>query len=172
MKFWTRSAAASAAVFFVLVTGCVGQRNAHSAALVRNLDASQYFSLQDLSGKSVVLADLLKEKKAVLVNFFATWCPPCREEIPDLIRLQEKYSNQSFTVLGVNVGESQKKVSLFAEKMGMNFPIALDSENSVSRAYGIVGIPASLLISSSGKILGEYHAATEELFQDVEQALS
>lgn len=129
------------------------------------------FTLKDLKGQDVSLESALKKNKAVLINFFATWCPPCREEIPDLIKLQEKYGSKSFTILGINIGESQKKVSGFVGKMGINYPVLLDENKSVAHDYGIVGIPTSFLVSADGEIVGEYHAATPELFEDVEKAV-
>ena len=134
-------------------------------------EASTSFTLKDLKGQEVSLDSTLQQNKAVLLNFFATWCPPCREEIPDLIRLQEQYRDRGFTILGVDIGESQKKVSGFVEKMGINYPVVLDEKSSVARDYHVVGIPTSFLVGADGKILGEYHAATPELFEDVEKAV-
>jgi thiol-disulfide isomerase/thioredoxin len=149
------------------LAAAVSPREASAASLSQN----QYFTLKDLNGKETKLDALLQGKKAVLVNFWATWCPPCREEIPDLIRLQEKYKDRGFTVIGVDVGESVRKVSKFAEQNGMNYPLVLDKARSVTETYKIVGIPTSLLIASDGTILGEYHSAEAPLFEAVEKAL-
>ena len=113
----------------------------------------------------------MKQNKAVLLNFWATWCPPCREEIPGLIKLQEAYRNKSFTILGVDVGESQKKAAGFVEKTSINYPVVLDSDMKVAEAYSVFGIPTTFLLSSEGKILGEYHGFTSRLVADVEKAL-
>ena len=129
------------------------------------------FTLKNLNGESVSLSGLLKTHKAVLLNFWATWCPPCREEIPGLIDIQKKNSGDSFTIVGVDVGESALKVSNFAQKAGINYPILLDSEQAVGQMYRVVGIPTSYLIASDGKILGEYHAYSPELVTDVENAV-
>jgi thiol-disulfide isomerase/thioredoxin len=138
----------------------------------RELTAAQRFTLNAASdGKPVSLDALLAGHKAVLVNFWATWCPPCREEIPDLIRLQKQYGDKGFTIVGVDVGESAKRVSAFGAKMGMNYPLLLDPENAAAESYKVVGIPTSLLIDKNGKVLEEYHAATPKLFSDVEKAL-
>jgi thiol-disulfide isomerase/thioredoxin len=168
---WRMTSILSLSVFLFIV-GCVGQGSRHvSAKVIGELKESQKFTLTDLNGQSVSLDQLLKEKKAVLINFWATWCPPCREEIPDLIKLQEKYKDSAFTILGVDVGESQKKVSGFAEKEGINYPIVLDSDMKVSESFSVYGIPTSYLVSSGGKILGEYHAFTSQLAADVDEAL-
>ncbi len=157
----------SALLFLV---GCMGPRQENVSA-ASPLSRTQRFHLNNLSGGAVSLDSLLKQNKAVLLNFWASWCPPCREEIPDLIKLQDKYKNSSFTVLGVDEGESAKKVANFIAKMKINYPVVLDAEGEVASEYGVVGIPTSFLISSDGKILREYHSASPELFRDVENAL-
>ena len=137
----------------------------------RRLGPDQHFVLKNLKGEEVKFDDVLQAHKAVLLNFWATWCPPCREEIPDLVELQAKHQNDSFTVLGVDVGESGSKVGAFAEKMKMNYPLLLDSEMQVAESYKVVGIPTSLLVTPEGTILGEYHGYTRRLVSDVEKAL-
>ena len=155
----------------LFVAGCVGEGPRESHADMGNLKDGQLFTLKSSTGGEGSLSDELRQNKAVLLNFWATWCPPCREEIPGLISIQEKFGGQSFTILGVDVGESEKKVSSFAKKMNINYPLLLDTSQSVSESYGVVGIPTSILISSDGKILGEYHAYTQKLVSDIEKAL-
>jgi len=170
MKFFSKL---KQAVFFlmflfftgVLTTGCMAGGSGSGDA------AAPLFTLKDTQDRTVSLGDMLKQNKAVLINFWATWCPPCREEIPELIRLQSEYGKRGFTVLGVDVGESPTKVSSFINKMGINYPVALDRDQKVAAEYGLVGIPTSYLVSSEGKIIGEYHAATPELFNDVKNAV-
>ena len=168
MTFSRRMASALLFGLLIFIVGCMGPGSRSDAA---ELDEDQKFTLPDLSGNPVSLEALLKQNKAVLVNFWATWCPPCREEIPNLIKLHEQYKDKSFTVLGVEVGESVNKVSGFAKKNGIRYPIVLDQDQSVAEKYKIVGIPTTLLIGPGGKILGEYHAYTPELVSDVEKAL-
>ena len=106
-------------IFFM--AGCVGENSNKTYAQDR-LDDSQLFELSDLNGQKILLSDVFKKNKAVLLNFWATWCPPCREEIPGLIALQKQQGGDNFTILGVDVGESNKKVSSFVEKIGINYP--------------------------------------------------
>lgn len=134
------------------------------------LTEAQFFSLKDLQGNDVNLKDILKEHKVVLLNFWATWCPFCREEIPDLIKLQNKYKKDGFTVIGIDSGESQVKVSSFVKKSGINYPVLLDADKNVTRKYKVMGIPTSILIDQTGKNLGEYHI-TPELFAEIEKEL-
>ena len=155
----------------LLSVGCGGATATYSEQSGDKLAPEQMFTLKDLSGKDVSLKEELAKNKAVLINFWATWCPPCREEIPDLVRLHEQYQGQSFEVLGVNLGESNKKASSFAQKMSINYPVLLDSDEEAATDYGIVGIPTSLLVKSDGTIVGEYHSASKKLFTDVENSL-
>ncbi len=150
----------------LFIFGCAGsgEKNAIAAQM-------QDFTLKDLDNKEVSLSSLLKTHKAVLVNFWATWCPPCREEIPGLIELQKAKGGDAFTILGVDVGESEQKVSKFVKKLGINYPVLLDRDQSVSEKNGIVGIPTSFLVASDGTILGTYHAYTPKLVADVEKAI-
>ena len=164
------SAICLSAVLFI--AGCTGPSSNESYAQMGRMNDTPLFTLKDLEGEDVSLEKELKSHKAVLVNFWATWCPPCREEVPGLIALQEKYGKQSFTVLGVDVGESDKKVSSFARKMGINYPLLLDRTQAVAESYDIMGIPTSFLVNSEGKILGTYHAYTQKLVNDIEKALN
>lgn len=156
--------------FIFIVAGCVG-RGSNEAMALGQITPNQYFTLDDTEGQSVSLDETLKNNKAVLLNFWATWCPPCQEEIPGLISLQSKHKDKGFTVLGVDVGESAQKVSNFMKKVGINYPVLLDKDMKVSEAYRVVGIPTSFLIDSNGKILGVYHSYSESLIRDVEKAL-
>lgn len=160
------------ALTILMATGCMSAPQSVNSSPVRESGSAPAFTLQDPQGNTVSLENALKANKAVLLNFWATWCPPCREEIPDLIKLQNDYGAKGFTVIGVDVGESPSKVSAFINQMGINYPIALDRDQEVAAQYGIVGIPTSYLVSSDGTIIGEYHAATPELFTDVKKAVA
>ena len=179
MKFLFKLKQTALVLTVLAAAGCLpaGQAGMSSPESVdsssaRDSGSAPSFTLQDPQGKTVSLEEMLKSHKAVLLNFWATWCPPCREEIPDLIRLQNEYGAKGFTVIGVDVGESPAKVSTFMSKMGINYPIALDRDQQVAAQYGIVGIPTSYLVASDGRIIGEYHAATSKLFADVKKAIA
>ncbi len=114
------------------------------------------FSLTDLQGKEVSLGDF--KGKVVFLNFWATWCPPCRREIPAFIELVEKYKDDGFIVLGVAVDPREfqgvDKVKPFAEQMGINYPVLYDSKG-VSQLYGgIRSIPTTFVINREGKVVG------------------
>jgi peroxiredoxin len=111
------------------------------------------FELMDVrTGKAVRLSDY--RGKAVLLNFWATWCPPCKEEIPWFIDLQKQYASQGLVVLGVALDDSgQKEIASFAEQMSMNYPVLLGND-AVSNQYGNVdALPTTFYIGRDGKIV-------------------
>lgn len=111
------------------------------------------FSLPELSGKNRRLSDF--KGNVMVLNFFATWCGPCREEMPSLEQLFQAYKNKDFVVLGVS-GDVQGKevVEPFVEEFQVTFPVVLDTENVVSRQYAVRGIPTVYLLDRQGKIAG------------------
>lgn len=148
------------------VAGLPGSMNGQT------LNEAQKFTLKTPEGGMLSLAQALSQNKSVLVNFWATWCSYCVEEMPDLVQLQEKYAKQGFTVIAVNAGESGKQAAAFVKKHRLNFPVALDEDMAVSQAYGLVGIPTTFLITSDGKIAGQYNGFTAQLVSDVEKSLA
>lgn len=155
----------------ILMSGCSSEFSPRSMFGEGKLDDGQRFSLKDLNGENVSLNALLSKNKAVLVNFWATWCPFCVEEIPDLIKLKAKYKNSPFEIVGVNVGETSEAAGAYANRLKINYTVLLDTENGVAESYHVVGIPTTFLISAEGKIVGEYHAYTPQLESDVEKIL-
>jgi len=114
---------------------------------------------KDLDGKDISLGDY--NGKVVLVNFWATWCDPCREEIPWLINMQQKYAAKGFTVLGIAMDEEGKKVvqpyvstehfDVNSQKLTMNYPIVIGNDDIAEKFGGLLGYPTSVLISRDGK---------------------
>ena len=113
------------------------------------------FDLVDRSGNRVALADLQGE--VVMVNFWATWCGPCREEMPHLEALYQRYSDLGFTLLGVNVEEDSSGADEFLEETPVTFPILFDPENAVSQLYDVVAMPSTVLIDRSGNMRFIHH---------------
>ncbi|MCX5777253.1 MAG: TlpA disulfide reductase family protein [Candidatus Firestonebacteria bacterium] len=122
------------------------------------------FTLKDLDGKDVSLKDF-KDKKAVLLVFWATWCIYCVEEISDLIKLTEQYKGKELVIFGVNLEETTKKVAPFAKKNKINYSILFDEKGTVARAYEVQGLPANVLIDKKGNIIysGSYSEELEKL---------
>jgi peroxiredoxin len=109
------------------------------------------FSLPDLSGKQIPLKQL--RGKLVFLNFFATWCGPCREEMPGMERLHRAHQDKGLVVLAVNLQEGAKTIRPFVQSLKLSFPTVMDTEGAVSREYGVRALPVSFLIGRDGKIL-------------------
>ena len=108
------------------------------------------FTLESLDGERISLSDL--KGSVVLVNFWATWCPPCQAEIPDFEEAYRQREGDGFVVLGVNVEEPASEVLPFASDMGITYPVVLDRDGTVRRAYRALGLPTSLLVDRDGMI--------------------
>ncbi len=120
----------------------------------RNPHAVPDFVAADLDGRPVSTARL--RGKAVIVNFWATWCPPCREEIPDFIKLQQKYRDR-LVIVGVSVDEKPaEEVKRFAAALGMNYPVVMASPELRSKFPGIYGLPTSFIVDPEGRIVQKH----------------
>jgi cytochrome c biogenesis protein CcmG, thiol:disulfide interchange protein DsbE len=110
------------------------------------------FSFVLANDQGTALADLTG--KPVVINFWATWCGPCRQEMPDLVALHEE--NPDLIVLAVNLQEELERVRPFAEEFAMTMPVILDTDGKVGRAYGVRGLPATIFINSERKIASRW----------------
>ncbi|RME83553.1 MAG: hypothetical protein D6775_07795 [Caldilineae bacterium] len=117
---------------------------------VRVGDRAADIELPDLQGRVLRLSDM--RGKAVLVNFWATWCLPCRDEMPLLQATYEKHNSQGLEILGVNVGEDRDTVQKFVAEFGLTFPVVLDRDQKVARRYRVYGIPQTFFITREGVI--------------------
>jgi len=106
------------------------------------------FVLPDVNGKQVRLSDL--RGQVVLINLWATWCPPCRVEMPDLAAVYNAHKAEEFVILGVNDQERKETVTEFLARQSLPYPILLDPDSRVARAYGVSFLPASFLIDRRG----------------------
>jgi len=109
----------------------------------------------------VVTGDAVNSKlfsgKTLLVTFFATWCPPCMQEVPDLIRLHEKYRANGFSVVALSVDEGgPKAVRKLVEKRSINYPVLMADRSTARDFGGVVGIPTSFLVNSQGTVVKKY----------------
>jgi peroxiredoxin len=109
------------------------------------------FVLKDLKGNAVTLSSF-KGKKTVMLVFFATWCPNCSEEIPELKKLQETFKGKDFEILAVDVSESEKVVSSFVEKKEIGYTVVLDTEGKVAKEYNVYGIPTNVIVDKEGGV--------------------
>ena len=122
------------------------------------------FTLTDLDGNSVRLADF--RGQAVFLNFWATWCPPCRAEMPDIEALHRKYRDRGVVVLGVDLRESESTVRTYLERGGYTWTFLIDTTGRVASAYRVSAIPTSFFIDREGVIravvIGGMTASTME----------
>ena len=128
---------------------------------IPSLGPAPTVSFQNLSGQTVDLSQY--RGKVVLVNFWATWCEPCRAEIPELIQFQQKYGNKGFTVLGVAMDQEGKSVvapfvakpqfQVGGQDVAMDYPIVLGNDKLATKFGGIIGLPTSYVISKNGQVV-------------------
>jgi peroxiredoxin len=108
------------------------------------------FETTDLNGRPVALADY--RGKIVLLNFWATWCEPCKKEMPEIEAAYEKLNDQGFVVLAVNFGESPDPAATFTHHGRLTFPVLLDRKVKIAARYGVVNLPVSFFIDADGII--------------------
>lgn len=141
----------------------------------KNRAADLSFTLKDMNGRDVRMSDY--KGKVILLNFWATWCGPCKYEIPEFVDLYAKYKDQGFVVLGVSTDDPPDKLRAFAQQYKMNYPVLLGRDRSdlVDDAYGPMwGIPVSFLITRSATICRRHMglAKKEDLEKQIKALLS
>ncbi|MBC7236555.1 MAG: redoxin domain-containing protein [Chloroflexi bacterium] len=108
------------------------------------------FALQTVTGETIALSDL--RGKVVMLNFWASWCGPCQIEIPHMIKLYDEFHAQGFEILAVNLREDPARVSSFVQRLGMDFPVVLDTDGRVGAAFFVRAIPTSFFLDKEGTI--------------------
>ncbi|MRR53695.1 MAG: TlpA family protein disulfide reductase [Deltaproteobacteria bacterium] len=132
--------------FFTLVVACSTESSAPRPGSV-----APDFSVKDATGKTVQLSDL--RGNVVLLNFWATWCPPCKEEVPALSRLNARMAGTAFRMVTISIDEGgSNAVESFFQVSGYRLPTLLDPAGTVGRLYGITGIPETFIIDAQGVI--------------------
>lgn len=112
--------------------------------------AAPAFTLRGEDGKTYRLADY--RGKVVVLNFWATWCPPCRYEMPSMERAYKKVQDEGIVLLAINVGESEDEIFEFTGRYPVTFPLLLDSDGAVIRRYGVIGLPTTFVIDPRGRV--------------------
>lgn len=108
------------------------------------------FTLKSTSGKNVRLAE--QRGDVVMINFWATWCGPCRQEMPLLEKLNQKYKDLGFVLLGINVESDTTQMAKYLKDVPVTFPILSDGANSVAKLYGVDGMPSTVIIDRNGVV--------------------
>lgn len=121
------------------------------------LDSTELYGLEDLD-------------KPIVINFWASWCGPCREEAPDLVSLYDEYKDEiDIYAVNMTTTDSLKEVKLFVDHYGFTFPVLLDQEGEVSKAYQVIGIPTTFFIDKHGNIV--HKIAGFATYQDLEAGI-
>jgi thiol-disulfide isomerase/thioredoxin len=167
-----RAAGAFVAALLVLVPVSVGR--ADEARFVPWKDAkTPPLSLRDLAGRTHTLADY--RGRVVLVNFWATWCEPCREEMPSMQRLRERLATRPFAILAVNYGEAATRAADFVERSALDLTVLLDPGQAAARAWRVRILPASVLVGADGRarysVIGEIDWMSRGAIAAVERLL-
>jgi peroxiredoxin len=144
-------------VFVMLVTspGTVGADPFRTLDLIRPSRAkvAPEFTVSGLNGERITLREL--KGRVVFLNFWATWCPPCKEEMPSMERLHRRYKARGFTILAVSIDSGgEGTVRDFVKAHGLTFPIGLDPKLEVANLYGVRALPSTVLIDRSGTTTG------------------
>jgi peroxiredoxin len=146
---------------------------ARTAAVASKGHDAPDFVLSDLQGRSVKLSDL--RGKAVVLNFWATWCPPCKEEIPWFVELQKRYGAEGLQVVGVSMDDGdQKDVEKFAAENSINYPVLLGKDKVADQYGGIDYLPTTFYIDRNGVVMDRVFGqpGRDEIEQSVKRAIA
>lgn len=148
---WLLAAAAIVAALLILVPlfGSQSARTTGPSGLAGQ--TAPVFALQNDRGEPVSLAKY--RGQVVVMNLWASWCPPCRAEMPDLQHLYQSYKTRNVIVLGVDQGESAPRVASFAQSLGIHYPILLDQQQQYGRVYAALGLPTTVVVSAQGTVV-------------------
>lgn len=158
-----------ALVSMLVMVSCAAKNNDNSNSSANNKSSVTTYDLEEgMNMPNIVVRtnkgnefDLSKEEKPVLINFWATWCPPCRAEMPGLQKLYDKYSDKIDFIM-VNVGESEEEVTKFINENEYTFPIGFDSEGKYATAFKITGIPTTFILDKNKTIKNYLIGARDE----------
>jgi peroxiredoxin len=144
----------------LLITSCGSNPNSPAAAVG---NPAPEFQLPDLDGQAISLNDL--KGKPVLLNFWASWCGPCRSEMPYMQEIHEEWSGDGLVLLTINIGEGLPQVQEFLQKRNLSLPVLLDTQNNVAEQYGVQYLPTTFFIDKDGiiqeKIVGAFKNKTQ-----------
>lgn len=141
--------------FFVLLVcfplGVLAQQPGQGLTPIKGMPAAPDFELTDLDGNTHRLSDY--RGRVVIVNFWATWCPPCRAEMPSMQRAWEQLRKQKVQMLGVDVGEDEDTVFRFLADYPVEFPLLMDADSGVVEQWAVRGLPSTYILDGQGRIV-------------------
>jgi len=124
------------------------------------------FTVKDIDGRKLTLSDY--KGKVVLLNFWATWCAPCRTEIPHFVEMQNRFGLNGFQVIGISMDDDAKPVREFAQQFGLNYPVAVGDDKLAESYGGVLGLPISFIIDREGRIYAKRIGAADAAVFDNE----
>ena len=137
-------------LFLYIITTCLFVVLSSSGTAATKGQMADNFTLKSKSGKNIKLSEY--RGQVVLINFWASWCGPCRAEMPMLEELYKKYKGLGFVVLGVNVDDKKSKADALLKKIPVSFPVLYDAEKKVTELYGVAAMPSSYFVDRDGKL--------------------
>lgn len=147
------------------------QNDIEATTLIHAGDVAPDFTVKMLDGSSVTLSQL--RGKVVLISFWATWCPPCRQELSHLQKdVIDRFAGKELVVLPISRGEEVKTVENFIEKMGYTFPVGLDGDQSIYKKYASNYIPRSVVVGKDGKVVYVAVGYDEETAKAIDNAIT
>ncbi|MCP4407577.1 MAG: TlpA family protein disulfide reductase [Gammaproteobacteria bacterium] len=141
-------------IFFLLALfaqQCLAQRPGEGLTPLPNKPQAPDFVLTDFDGNTHRLSDY--RGKVLIVNFWATWCPPCREEMPSMQRAWEKLQQQNILMLAINVGEDEDTIFQFTANYPVDFPLLMDLDSKVVSAWPVRGLPTTFVVDPQGRLV-------------------
>ncbi|NOX09316.1 MAG: TlpA family protein disulfide reductase [Gammaproteobacteria bacterium] len=140
--------------FLLLLCLMIASLSVYARGYIKKIDPPQTppgFTLMDLDGEPHQLSDYLGS--TVIVSFWASWCPPCRKEMPSMERAWQRLKGQGVQFLAVNVGENEETVFLFTADYDISFPLLLDLDGKITEQWPVQGLPTTFVLNPAGKIV-------------------
>jgi len=136
---------------FLQSSGVFAAMNIHTLTKVAGNPDAPDFNLEDQDGNFMKMSDF--KGKVVIINFWATWCPPCRKEMPSMQRAWEKLKQEGIVMLAINVGEDSDQIFAFTAEYPVEFPLLMDRDSSVVRQWKVRGLPTTYIVNPAGKLV-------------------
>jgi len=111
------------------------------------------FTLPDLSGKTVKFSEVIRDKKLVMINFWASWCVPCRLEMPGFEKIYGAKKAEGFTILAIDEDKERPKLDAYLKEKPVSFPVLVDEDGTIAKQFGIRAFPTTIFVGGDGKIL-------------------